>query len=78
MTLSRITTGRSYLAPLAAEASPLLCLLDNVAQLLNGQLQVVRQEVGPVLGREPLEDVQHAAVVVESGRCGAGERRERK
>lgn len=56
----------AYLAPLPIEASPLLRLLDDVAQLLVGQLQVLRQEVGPLLGRQPLKDVQHAAIVVES------------
>lgn len=74
MTSSCITPNQLHLAPLPAEASPLLRLPDDVAQLPIGQLQVVRQEVGPVLGREPLEDVQHAAVVVESERCGARER----
>lgn len=63
----------AYLAPLPIEASPLLRLLDDVAQLLIGQLQVLRQEVRPLSGCEPLEDVQHATVVVESGRCGVRE-----
>lgn len=63
----------AYLAPLPIEASPLLRLLDNVAQFLIGQLQVLRQEVGPLLGCEPLKDIQHAATVVESGRCGVRE-----
>lgn len=63
----------AYLAPLPIEASPLLCLLDNVAQLLIGQLQVLRQEVCPLFGCEPLEDIQHATIIVESVRCGVRE-----
>ncbi len=63
----------AYLTPLPIEASPLLRLLDNVAQFLIGQLQVLRQEVRPLLGCEPLKDVQHATVVVESARCGVRE-----
>lgn len=58
----------AYLAPLPIKAPPLLCFLDNVAQLLIGQFQVLRQEVGPLLGCEPLKDIQHASTVVESGR----------
>ena len=57
-----------YLTPLALESSPLLRLLDNVAQLLIGQLQVPRQEVVSLPGTEALKGVQHAAVVMESGR----------
>lgn len=64
-----------YLASFPTEASPLLGLLDNVAQLLIGQFQVLRQEVGALLGCEPLKDVQHTTVVVESGRCGVRERK---
>lgn len=63
----------AYLASLPIKASPLLRLLDNIAQLLIGQLQVLRQEVRPLLGCEPLKDVQHATIVVESGRWGERE-----
>lgn len=59
-----------YLAPLPIEASPLLRLLYNVAQFLIGQLQVLRQKVCTLLGCEPLKDIQHAATIVESRRCG--------
>lgn len=65
----------AYLASLPIEASPLLRFLDNVAQFLIGQLQVLRQEVRPLLGCEPLKDVQHATAVVESARCGVRERK---
>lgn len=60
----------AHLAPLTIEAPPLLGLLHNVVKFLIGQLQVLRQEVRPLFGREPLKDVQHTPVVVESRRCG--------
>ena len=66
----------SYLTPLAVESSPLLRFLDNVAQLLIGQLQVPRQEVVSLPGTEALKGVQHTAVVVESGRRGGKEVKE--
>lgn len=60
----------AYLAPLSIEASPLLCFLDNVAQLLVGQLHILRQEIHPFFGCQPLKDVKHTAIVVKSGRHG--------
>lgn len=63
----------AYLAPLPIKASPLLRLLDDVAQFLIGQFQVLRQEVRPLLGCDPLKDIQHTTTIVESGRCGMRE-----
>lgn len=40
----------AYLAPLPIKASPLLCLLDNVAQFLIGQLHILRKEVHALFG----------------------------
>lgn len=63
----------AHLASLSVEAAPLLGILDDVIQFLVGHLQVPKYEVGSLRRVEALEDVQQAALVVESGgKEGAG------
>lgn len=62
---------RVYLASLPIQASPLLCFLHNVAQFLDGHFQVLWKEIIALFGCEPLKDIQHATIIVESVRRGA-------